>query len=167
VGRANPGKIRGEFVGDALAVLPDTVRALGAALLLFGVCGFGIVRLALPAGLRAAEALWVLPVGAAASALALTVLGFAAVPFGVSLVVVLAAGATVVSAASATDVVVASTATVPVTRAPEVVPAGGNRPSVTTEAQTRAATATPSPTSQLLDRSRGAATAQRHYGRLA
>ena len=93
MGRANPGKIRGEFVGDALAVLPDTVRALGAALLLFGVCGFGIVRLALPAGLRAAEALWVLPVGAAASALALTVLGFAAVPFGVSLVVVLAAGA--------------------------------------------------------------------------
>ncbi len=89
----NPGKVRGEFVSHAVDMLPETVRALGAAVLLFGVCGFGIVRLALPAGLRAAEALWVLPVGAAASALALTVLGFAAVPFGVSLVVVLAAGA--------------------------------------------------------------------------
>ncbi len=93
VGRLSPEGVRWEFLSQALSMVPETLRALGAAVLLFSVCGFGIVRLALPAGLRAAEALWILPVGAAASALALTVLGFAAVPFGVSLAAVLVAGA--------------------------------------------------------------------------
>lgn len=65
--------------------MPDLVRAAVAGVLLFGVCGFGLVRLALPAGLRPYELLWVLPVGACACALALTVLGYLYVPFDVSL----------------------------------------------------------------------------------
>lgn len=68
-------------------------RAVGAALLLFGVCGYGPVRLLLPENLRARGALWVLPVGACVSGLALTLLGFAYVPFAVSLPLVLCAGA--------------------------------------------------------------------------
>jgi len=61
---------------DALDALPDTLRVAGAAFVLFGMCGLGVVRLALPESLRAREALWVLPAGACTSALALTVLGF-------------------------------------------------------------------------------------------
>lgn len=53
----------------------------------------------LPAQLRRYELLWVLPVGACAVALALTVLGFARVPFKVSLAIVLAAGAVAAIAA--------------------------------------------------------------------
>lgn len=50
------------------------------------------MALALPAVLRRHEPLWVLPVGAAAAALELTLLGYAAVPFHVSLAVVLVLG---------------------------------------------------------------------------
>jgi hypothetical protein len=63
----------------------------GAAL--FGLCGFGLVRLLLPDGLRRYEPLWILPVGACALALALTVLGYLYVPFDVSLALVLVAAA--------------------------------------------------------------------------
>lgn len=66
-----------------------------ASLGLFGLSGFGIARLALPARLRGHELLWILPCGACASALLLTALGFAAVPFKVSLGVVIALGALV------------------------------------------------------------------------
>lgn len=69
------------------------LRAVAAAVGLFGLSGFALTRLALPDALRRHELLWVMPVGAAASALGLTVLGFAAVPFRVSLGIVLAAGA--------------------------------------------------------------------------
>ena len=55
--------------------------------------GFGLTRLLLPDGLRAHEALWVLPVGACATSLTMTVLGFLAVPFDVNLGLVLLAGA--------------------------------------------------------------------------
>jgi hypothetical protein len=71
----------------------EALRAVGAAVLLFGVCGLGLTRLLLPAGLRRHEALWVVPVGACACALAMTVLGFAYVPFKAALAVVIAAGA--------------------------------------------------------------------------
>jgi hypothetical protein len=71
---------------------PDTLRAVAATVLLFGVGGFGAVRLLLPAALRRYELLWVLPTGACTVGLALTVLGFAAVPYPVSLGLVLAAG---------------------------------------------------------------------------
>lgn len=66
-----------------------------AAVFLFGLAGFGLVRLLLPPGLRGHEALWVLPVGACAVALLMTVLGFAYVPFHVALGVTIALAAAV------------------------------------------------------------------------
>ncbi len=74
------------------AVVP-LARAGAATVALFGVTGFGLTRRWLPDGLRAHEALWVLPVGACATGLAMTVLGFLAVPFDVNLALVLLAGA--------------------------------------------------------------------------
>ena len=65
---------------------------MAATVLLFAVTGFGLTRLLLPEGLRRSELLWVLPVGACATGLAMTVLGFLAVPFVVNLGLVLAAG---------------------------------------------------------------------------
>lgn len=76
-----------------LDALPDVLRGLAAAAALFGLTGFPLVRLLLPGPLRRHEPLWVLPAGACASGLAMTVLGFAAVPFPASLAIVLAAGA--------------------------------------------------------------------------
>jgi hypothetical protein len=76
----------------ALDAVPDVLRAVAAAVVVFGVCGFGLVRLLLPAPLRGYEPLWVLPAGASAAGLALTILGFAAIPFPVSLTLVLTAG---------------------------------------------------------------------------
>jgi hypothetical protein len=72
--------------------LDEALRAGGVAVGLFGVAGFGLTRLLLPAALRRYEPLWVVPVGACASALLLTVLGFAYVPFKLSLAIVIAAG---------------------------------------------------------------------------
>ena len=63
-----------------------------AATLFFGVCGFGATRLLLPAGLRRYELAWVVPVGACTSALGMTVLGFAFVPFKISIAVLVLAG---------------------------------------------------------------------------
>jgi hypothetical protein len=70
-----------------------------AAVGLFAVGGFGLTRLLLPEQLRRHELLWVLPIGACAVSLALTMLGFAHVPFKVSLALVLAAGAAIAVAA--------------------------------------------------------------------
>ena len=53
--------------------------------MLFGVGGFGLVRLMLPDALRDYELLWVLPTGGCAVGLALTLLGFAHVPYPVAL----------------------------------------------------------------------------------
>jgi hypothetical protein len=75
--------------------VPEALQAGVAAVALFGLAGFGIVRLLLPAGLRRHEALWVLPVGACAVALLMTLLGFAYVPFHVALGVTIALGAAV------------------------------------------------------------------------
>lgn len=69
------------------------LRAAVACAVLFGVAGFGPTRLALPAQLRRHELLWVLPVGAVASALELAVLAYAWVPFDAALAIVLAGGA--------------------------------------------------------------------------
>ena len=68
------------------------VRVLAAALLLFGACGFGVTRMLLPSALRRHEPLWVLPVGACTSTLALTALGYAQVPFWLALPLVIGAG---------------------------------------------------------------------------
>jgi hypothetical protein len=64
-----------------------------AAVALFAVGGFGLTRMLLPPGLRRHESLWILPVGACAVALAMTVLGYLWVPFKISLAIVLTAGA--------------------------------------------------------------------------
>ena len=76
-----------------LAAVDDVARPALAAVLLFAVCGFGVVRLLLPAELRDHELLWMLPVGACTAALALALLGYARVPFAVALPAVLVAGA--------------------------------------------------------------------------
>lgn len=78
---------------EAFAAIPDALRALAATAIVFGFCGFGLVRLLLPAPLRRYEPLWVLPTGACAAGLAFTALGFAGVPYHVSLVVLLLGGA--------------------------------------------------------------------------
>jgi hypothetical protein len=77
---------------DAFAAVPDTLRALAGMLVVFGACGFGLVALLLPSALRRYEPLWILPTGACSAGIALTILGFAAVPYRVGLVLVLAAG---------------------------------------------------------------------------
>jgi hypothetical protein len=78
---------------EALSALPDTARALIATGVLFGLGGFGLVRLLLPDALRSYEWLWVLPTGGCAVGLVMTVLGFADVPYPLSLGLVLAGGA--------------------------------------------------------------------------
>jgi len=84
---------RHEFsLGASRAVL-DAARGLGACALLFGLCGYAPARLALPATLRPHALLLAFPLGAVTSALALSALGFARVPFDVALALVLAAGA--------------------------------------------------------------------------
>jgi hypothetical protein len=77
---------------DAQPAIHAVLRVGAAAVGLFAVAGFGITRLALPSALRRHELLWVLPIGACAAALELTALGYAAVPFHVSLGIVLALG---------------------------------------------------------------------------
>jgi len=72
--------------------VPELAPPVVAAALLFAVCGFGLTRLLLPGRLRAREALWVLPVGACAQGLTMTVLGFLGLPFKVSLGVTISAG---------------------------------------------------------------------------
>jgi cytochrome c-type biogenesis protein CcmH/NrfF len=71
----------------------DALRVGAACIAVFGVAGFGPTRLLLPAGLRRHELLWVLPVGAVATALELALLVYAFVPFDVALAIVLLAGA--------------------------------------------------------------------------
>src|SRR3954463_16779369 len=78
-------------VGGPGAV-PAVVRTSLATVGLFGVCGYGVARLALPRALLGHLALLTLPVGAACSTLALSVLGLLHVPLTVSLVAVLASG---------------------------------------------------------------------------
>lgn len=79
---------------SALGLVGRQVFRVGlGATILFGVCGLGATRLLLPGEWRPYLPLFVLPVGAACSTLALTLLGLAHVPMGVSVPVVLAAGA--------------------------------------------------------------------------
>jgi len=73
--------------------LADVLRAGAATVAVFGLAGFGPTRLLLPAGLRRFELLWVLPVGAVVTALELTVLVYARVPFDAALGLILVASA--------------------------------------------------------------------------
>src|SRR2546421_3889941 len=78
---------------QAVKAVPDTFRALLATALVFGITGFGLVRLLLPVVLRRYELLWVLPTGGCATGLVMTVLAFAGVPYAISLISALVAGA--------------------------------------------------------------------------
>ncbi|PZR66801.1 MAG: hypothetical protein DLM63_08255 [Solirubrobacterales bacterium] len=71
-----------------ISAVPPTAHALLAAVGYFALCGFAPVRLLLPPGLRDHELLWIVPTGACTSCLGLTVLGYAAVPFPLSLALV-------------------------------------------------------------------------------
>ena len=77
---------------DVIDSVQAALRASLVTVLLFAVCGFGVTRLLLPAHARDYELLWTLATGACVSALALTALGFAYVPFKVSLAVTIAGG---------------------------------------------------------------------------
>jgi hypothetical protein len=76
----------------ALRPIPNTLRTLLATAVVFGLAGFGPIRLLLPSRLQRYELLWVLPAGGCLAGLELTVLGFAACPYAVSLALVLLAG---------------------------------------------------------------------------
>jgi hypothetical protein len=86
-------RVGGRGGAPELDAVPDLLRAGGATVLLFAACGYAPARLLCPAGLRRHLPLLVLPVGAATSALSLTVLGFLRVPLWASLAVVIALGA--------------------------------------------------------------------------
>jgi hypothetical protein len=75
--------------------VPELLQAGLGTCVLFAVAGLGLTLLLLPSGLRRHWPLWVLPVGACATALLMTVLGFAAVPFRANLAIVLVAGVAV------------------------------------------------------------------------
>lgn len=70
----------------------DIGCGVGAALLLFGVCGSALARLLVTGSLDVHRWALTFPIGAIASALALTVLGLLHVPYGAGLAVVLIAG---------------------------------------------------------------------------
>lgn len=77
----------------SFSAMPDVLRAGAAAVLLFGVSGYAPARLLVPASMQPHLPLLIVPIGAAASSLALTLLGVFAVPLPFSLAVVLLAGA--------------------------------------------------------------------------
>lgn len=84
-----------EFHAGASRAAADALRAGAATVVLFGVCGYGAALRLAPRELWPHRHLLVLPLGAAVSAIALGALGIAHVPFGVSLPLVLIAGAVV------------------------------------------------------------------------
>ena len=75
-----------------LSGVPALALGTLASLVLFGVCGVALALLLVPAAWGALVLLFAVPIGSAASALALTALGLAHVPLHVSLWIVLAAG---------------------------------------------------------------------------
>src|SRR5213593_4636011 len=77
--------------------IPAIARTGAVTVALFAACGYGPARLLLPAELRLG--LYVLPIGAACSTLALTVLGLFHVPLKVSLAITLVAAAGVAATA--------------------------------------------------------------------
>lgn len=86
-------RVGGQGGPPSADALPAIARTLAAAVLLFSLSGYALARTILPTRLRADMWLFVLPLGAVSSALALTLLGFLAVPFPAGLAAVLAAGA--------------------------------------------------------------------------
>ncbi len=88
-GRAVDRGLRGV---KGVAGVPDAVRGVLAALLLFGVTGYAPARLLIPRALFPHLPFFVLGFGAAVSCLGLSVLGFFGVPIVASLAVLLGGG---------------------------------------------------------------------------
>ena len=81
------------------SAVPEVARAGGALLLLVSIAGYAPARLLVPRAMWPHLHLIVPLVGCATAGLALTALGFAQVPFGASIALVLAAGAVAAVAA--------------------------------------------------------------------
>jgi hypothetical protein len=75
-----------------VSAVPNVLRIGIATVVVFTVCGYAPTVVLTPVNLRAWWPALVLPLGAIASGMALTLLGFAAVPFHVALPLTLAAG---------------------------------------------------------------------------
>ena len=86
-------RLNGATASPSFDALPAVARTIAAAVLLFGLCGYPLARAALPARLQDDWPLFALPVGAMASALGLTLLGFARLPLELSLAAILLAAA--------------------------------------------------------------------------
>ncbi len=82
-----------EFSAGASRAVGDALRGALACGVLYGLTGYAAARLLVPDRLRPHALLLAFPLGAALSAIALAALGLVHVPFGVSLPLVLAAGA--------------------------------------------------------------------------
>ena len=78
---------------NGAGAIPDLARGIAAILALTTLCGYAPARLLLPRDLLPHFALFVPLVGCAVASLSLTALGFAGVPFTVSLTTVLVLGA--------------------------------------------------------------------------
>jgi hypothetical protein len=74
------------------SAVPGVLRVVVVAVAFYAICGYALTRRLVPARLRPHWPLLVVPVGAMASGVLLTVLGFAYVPYKVSLGVTIAAG---------------------------------------------------------------------------
>lgn len=96
--------------GQVLETLPGLARATLATVALFGLTGYPLARTLTPRAVMPHFWLLVLPVGAAGSTLALTILGFVLVPLPVALAMTLAAGAAGALWVRARDLVRASEA---------------------------------------------------------
>ena len=79
--------------GHVFDAAPDVVRAGVPALALFALCGYPVARVTVPERMLPHLPLMVLPLGAVASSLTLTLLGLMRVPFEPALGLVIAAGA--------------------------------------------------------------------------
>ena len=87
--------------GRVFEAAPDVVRAGAPAVALFALCGYPVARLTLPERMLPHLPLMVLPLGAVASSLALTLLGLLRFPFELSLAAVIAVAAVATVAALA------------------------------------------------------------------
>ncbi|MDQ3434489.1 MAG: hypothetical protein M3481_07385, partial [Actinomycetota bacterium] len=86
-------RLGGPGGAPSFSAIPDVLRAAAAAALLFGACGYTPARLLLPPSMQPHLPLLVLPIGAALSSLALTLIGVFGVPLAFSLAALLGAGA--------------------------------------------------------------------------
>jgi hypothetical protein len=73
--------------------IPDAARGLAAAVAFWGLGGYALARTCLPAALAPWWPLLAVPIGACSTSLAMTILGFAAMPFVANVAIVAAASA--------------------------------------------------------------------------